>query len=192
MPWQVDAFAASLTTVADSTKTAYLGDVGHFVEWAERADLDGPVDVTRLVLRRCLASPTTMRRKKPTIAKPAGPPRPGHRSDAGRRAVPEPQRQPARAARRAARARPAGAVANPSPRSSAQLRHASARWRSRPASCSGAAGACKPADHAGLHSREQGAALARVRRHTSSGIGNFVDNDDERSAIEQIWAEYKS
>ena len=35
MPWLVDDFAASLTTVADATRTAYLGDLTHFVEWAD-------------------------------------------------------------------------------------------------------------------------------------------------------------
>src|SRR5947209_7711239 len=71
MSWQVDGFEASLTTVSDATKTAYLGDVRHFVEWAERADLDGPGDVSRLVLRRHLAYLTTMGRQKRTIARRA-------------------------------------------------------------------------------------------------------------------------
>src|SRR3954453_22798180 len=71
MPWLVDDFAASLTTVADATRTAYLGDVAHFVEWAERAGLGGPGDVTRLLLRRYLAYLTTMGRQKRTIARRA-------------------------------------------------------------------------------------------------------------------------
>src|SRR5436305_14268648 len=71
MPWLVDDFAASRTTVADATRTAYLGDVAHFVEWAERAGLAGPGDVTRLVLRRYLAYLTTMGRQKRTIARRA-------------------------------------------------------------------------------------------------------------------------
>ena len=71
MSWQVDGFAASLTTVADATRTAYLRDVAHFVEWAERANLAGPDEVTRLVLRRYLAYLTTMGRQKRTIARRA-------------------------------------------------------------------------------------------------------------------------
>src|SRR3954447_929441 len=71
MPWLVDDFAASLTTVADATRTAYLGDVAHFVEWAERAGLAGPTDVSRLLLRRYLAYLTTMGRQKRTIARRA-------------------------------------------------------------------------------------------------------------------------
>src|SRR4051794_28744745 len=71
MPWQLDGFASSLTAVADSTRTAYVGDISHFVDWAERAELAGPEAVTRLVLRRYLAYLTTLGRQKRTIARRA-------------------------------------------------------------------------------------------------------------------------
>ena len=72
MPWHEDAFAASLTSVSDATRTAYLRDVQHFVEWAgDRAGLPGPDAVTRLVLRRYLAYLTTLGRQKRTIARRA-------------------------------------------------------------------------------------------------------------------------
>jgi site-specific recombinase XerD len=42
-----------------------------FMDWAERASIDGPADVDRLALRRYLASLTTRRRAKRTIARTA-------------------------------------------------------------------------------------------------------------------------
>src|SRR4051794_34032298 len=69
--WRIDAFMSSLTSVADSTRVAYRGDLDDFVRWAERAGLDGPEAVTRLVLRRYLSYLTTLGRKKRTIARRA-------------------------------------------------------------------------------------------------------------------------
>lgn len=72
VPWSLEEFASSLTSVSDATKRAYLHDVGDFVGWAgERAGLPGPEAVTRLVLRRHLAYLTTLGRKKRTIARRA-------------------------------------------------------------------------------------------------------------------------
>jgi len=72
VPWQLDGFAASLTSVADSTRVAYLGDVERFVEWASRrGDVPGPEAVNRIVLRRYLAYLATLGRKKRTIARRA-------------------------------------------------------------------------------------------------------------------------
>jgi site-specific recombinase XerD len=71
MSWRVDDFAASLTSVAPATVDAYRRDVDAFVLWAERASLEGPADVDRLTLRRYLASLTTRRRAKRTIARTA-------------------------------------------------------------------------------------------------------------------------
>ena len=40
MSWRLDGFAASLTSVSDTTRDAYQNDVGAFVEWAgDRAGL---------------------------------------------------------------------------------------------------------------------------------------------------------
>ena len=71
MVWRLDAFTASLTSVADSTRVAYRGDLDDFVRWADRACLRGPEAVTRLVLRRYLAYLTTLGRQKRTIARRA-------------------------------------------------------------------------------------------------------------------------
>jgi site-specific recombinase XerD len=71
VPWHLDGFAASLTSVADSTRVAYVGDVERFVTWAARAGLEGPDGVTRLVLRRHLAYLSTLGRSKRTIARRA-------------------------------------------------------------------------------------------------------------------------
>jgi site-specific recombinase XerD len=69
--WRVGDFAASLTSVAPPTVDAYRRDIEAFVQWAERADLHGPPDVDRLALRRYLASLTTRRRAKRSIARAA-------------------------------------------------------------------------------------------------------------------------
>jgi len=69
--WRIDDFAASLTGVAPATVAAYQRDVTAFVAWAERGDVDGPAGVDRMLLRRYLASLTTRRRAKRTIARTA-------------------------------------------------------------------------------------------------------------------------
>lgn len=71
MTWGVDDFAAALTSVSPATVAAYRRDVTGFIEWAERAGLDGPQAVDRLTVRRYLASLTTRRRAKRTIARTA-------------------------------------------------------------------------------------------------------------------------
>jgi site-specific recombinase XerD len=69
--WRVDDFTAALTSVAPSTVDAYRRDVMGFVRWAERAGHEGPNAVDRLAVRRYLASLTTRRRAKRTIARTA-------------------------------------------------------------------------------------------------------------------------
>jgi integrase/recombinase XerC len=69
MSWQVDDFERSLTDVARSTVTAYRRDVEAFVTWADRSQLAGPEQVTRLLLRRYLAYLTTRRYARRTIAR---------------------------------------------------------------------------------------------------------------------------
>jgi site-specific recombinase XerD len=71
MPWAIDEFAASLTAVAPATVVAYRRDVRSFATWAERAGVAGPGAVQRITLRRYLASLTTKRRSKRTIARAA-------------------------------------------------------------------------------------------------------------------------
>ena len=71
MTWRVDDFTSALTSVAPATVAAYERDVAGFVEWAERGGLEGPEAVDRLTVRRYLASLTTRRRAKRTIARAA-------------------------------------------------------------------------------------------------------------------------
>lgn len=69
MSWRVDEFERSLTDVVPATVTAYRRDVAAFVAWAERAQLKGPSDVTRLLLRRYLAYLATRRYARRTVAR---------------------------------------------------------------------------------------------------------------------------
>ncbi len=69
MSWQVDDFERSLTDVAPSTIVAYRRDVLAFVAWADRAQLAGPAQVTRLLLRRYLAFLATRRYARRTVAR---------------------------------------------------------------------------------------------------------------------------
>lgn len=69
--WRVDAFLASLTSVAPNTLVAYRRDLEAFVGWAGRLDLDAPAQVTRKVLRRYLAYLGTREYAKRTIARKA-------------------------------------------------------------------------------------------------------------------------
>jgi site-specific recombinase XerD len=69
--WQVDDFTSTLTSVSPATIAAYRRDVTGFVEWADRAGLDGPAAVDRVTIRRYLAALTTRRRAKRTIARTA-------------------------------------------------------------------------------------------------------------------------
>ena len=65
----VDDFAASLTDAAPSTVRAYASDVTAFVEFAGRLGLDGPIDVTRLHVRRWVAQLATRDLARATIAR---------------------------------------------------------------------------------------------------------------------------
>jgi site-specific recombinase XerD len=67
--WRVDDFVGSLTSVSEATVEAYRRDVNGFVAWADRAGVNGPDAVDRLTLRRYLASLTTRRKAKRTIAR---------------------------------------------------------------------------------------------------------------------------
>jgi site-specific recombinase XerD len=71
MGWQLDEFERSLTASAPATVAAYLGDLGAFVEWAERGSATGPEGVDRRVLRRYLAYLGTRRYARRTVARKA-------------------------------------------------------------------------------------------------------------------------
>jgi site-specific recombinase XerD len=67
--WRLAAFRSSLTAVADATVRAYCSDVAAFAEWAERGGITDPAAVTRLHLRRHVASMGTRRRARSTVAR---------------------------------------------------------------------------------------------------------------------------
>ncbi len=67
--WQVDRFVASLTSSAANTVAAYRRDLRDFAVWAERSGVVRPDQVERLLLRRYVASLTTRRYAKRSIAR---------------------------------------------------------------------------------------------------------------------------
>ena len=67
--WRVDDFGAALTAMSEHTRVAYLSDLGGFVEWCERLDVDGPESVDRSTVRRYLAFLTTREFARRTIAR---------------------------------------------------------------------------------------------------------------------------
>ena len=67
--WDLDEFAASLTSLAPASVTAYRRDLDAFVEWAGRLGLIGPDGVDRRVLRRYVAFLTTRGYARRTIAR---------------------------------------------------------------------------------------------------------------------------
>ena len=71
MPWRLDEFVRSLSEAADNTVSAYRRDLCGFVEWAERAGVERPEQVDRLVLRRFLAYLATRERAGRTRARKA-------------------------------------------------------------------------------------------------------------------------
>ena len=71
VPWRCDEFVTSLTSVSANTVAAYRSDLASFIEWAERAGVDGPTDVDRRMLRRYLAYLGTRRYARRTVARKA-------------------------------------------------------------------------------------------------------------------------
>ncbi|MDP8937387.1 MAG: tyrosine-type recombinase/integrase [Actinomycetota bacterium] len=71
MAWELDGFVRSLTSAAPATVAAYRADVAEFAAWAERGGIAGPEGVDRMTLRRYLASLTTRRYARSTIARKA-------------------------------------------------------------------------------------------------------------------------
>jgi integrase/recombinase XerC len=69
MTWKIEAFGRSLTDLSASTVTAYTGDVIAFSQWAERAGVTDPGEVSRLMLRRYLGYLTTRRYARRSIAR---------------------------------------------------------------------------------------------------------------------------
>jgi integrase/recombinase XerC len=71
MPWDVDGYVASLTSVSPHTREAYARDVAQFVQWAERGACADPGQLDHRTLRRYLAYLDTNRRTRSTIARKA-------------------------------------------------------------------------------------------------------------------------
>jgi integrase/recombinase XerC len=69
--WDLAGFDAWLGGRAASTRTAYLADVRAFAVWAGRGGLEAPDGVDRMHLRRYLASLSTRRLARATIARRA-------------------------------------------------------------------------------------------------------------------------
>ncbi len=69
--WRLDAFASSLTDLAEATVRAYRTDVASFVAWADRAGVVEPGGVDRLLLRRHLAWMATRGQARATMARRA-------------------------------------------------------------------------------------------------------------------------
>lgn len=67
--WRLDAFLASLTRASPNTVVAYASDVAAFVEWSARAQILDPGGIDRLQLRRYVASLTTRRYAKRSVAR---------------------------------------------------------------------------------------------------------------------------
>ena len=71
MSWAEDDFVRSLVGAAPNTVAAYRRDLEQFMAWADRAGVQGPGEVTPLLLRRYLASLANRRFERRTIARKA-------------------------------------------------------------------------------------------------------------------------
>ena len=71
MAWDPEAFSRSLGGQSPATRRAYVGDLEAFTVWAERAQVERPVEVDRILLRRYLAFLTTRRYARATVARKA-------------------------------------------------------------------------------------------------------------------------
>lgn len=67
--WQFDAFARSLSSLAERSVEAYLSDLRLFAGWVARSGIDHPVGVTRTTVRRYVAHLTTRRFARRSIAR---------------------------------------------------------------------------------------------------------------------------
>jgi site-specific recombinase XerD len=69
VPWRVEEFVDSLTSLAPATVEAYRRDVEAFVDWAGRGGATEPSQVDRRTVRRYLAGLGTRGRSSRTIAR---------------------------------------------------------------------------------------------------------------------------
>lgn len=69
--WEIPRFARWLGGHPDTTIRAYRSDVVGFAQWSQRAGLEGPAGVTRILLRRYLAYLGTRRYARSSVARKA-------------------------------------------------------------------------------------------------------------------------
>ena len=69
--WALAGWLMSLTDLSPASTRAYENGVRSFITWAERAGVDAPEKVTRLLLRRYLAYMTTRNYARQTVAQRA-------------------------------------------------------------------------------------------------------------------------
>jgi len=69
--WDLDGFERHLFARSAATRRAYRADLSSGIEWLSRLGVASPTDVTRLQLRRYLASLQTRGRSRATIARHA-------------------------------------------------------------------------------------------------------------------------
>lgn len=69
--WHLEAWLTALTDLSDASRKAYEQALRSFTTWAGRAGLDGPTEVSRLVLRRYLAYLSTRNYARQTVAQRA-------------------------------------------------------------------------------------------------------------------------
>jgi integrase/recombinase XerC len=69
--WDLEGFERHLAARAEATRRAYRADLCHAVEWLARLGVLSPGEVTRVQLRRYLASLQTRGRARATIARHA-------------------------------------------------------------------------------------------------------------------------
>lgn len=70
-PWDLDGFDRHLASRSAATRRAYRSDLAGAIEWLSRLGIDRPEAVTRIQLRRYLASLQTTGRSRATIARHA-------------------------------------------------------------------------------------------------------------------------
>lgn len=70
-PWRLDVFVRDQTSLSANTIAAYRSDVALFVEWVGRLQITSPRDVTRITVRRYIASLSTREYARRSIARKA-------------------------------------------------------------------------------------------------------------------------
>jgi site-specific recombinase XerD len=70
-PWRLDEFVAAQTSLSSNTLQAYRTDVRLFADWVARLSISDPADVTRVAVRRYIASLSTREFARRSIARKA-------------------------------------------------------------------------------------------------------------------------